>query len=521
MYHTMTFEVKSKDPLYDYCNSITKATNNLKNAALFRIRQVLTMVEKPANEMTANELAVYNEIQNALPLMGNEYHMPAKGKPFLSYSFMNALFRATNNPDFFCDNLPNQTAQQTLKEVVKAMKGFYASSRAYAQNPNSFTGKPRLPGYSKRGGNHTAVITNQDCVIYYKMDKNGKEINGNKLSIEEKANAWKNVKLPLTKQRLDIGKAPVNGRLQQVTITPTHGIFVIALVFDDEKADPMPKPVDRICAIDVGVNNFAAITNNSGLPCLLFKGGAIKSINQYYNKEMAKIVSEQTKGTTDKFHPTPESEALCLWRNRRVADYIRKTANMVVQWCVANNIDTIVVGVNKFWKQNSNLGHVNNQNFVQIPFMLFRQHLSYRAQRYGINYVEQEESYTSDASFVSGDDIPVFSAETGADKVTFSGKRGPCTYKGQHKANYSAYRGIYRNQDGSYLNADLNASANIGRKAFPEKYLPGSVDFDHVEVIKHPDYKYLCASKKTQAPQVGHISKSKQRRLNKKAKSKK
>jgi len=89
-------------------------------------------------------------------------------------------------------------------------------------------------------------------------------------------------------------------------------------------------------------------------------------------------------------------------------DSFHKTARHIIDWCVSNEIDTIVVGVNKNWKQEADIGKKNNQNFVQMPFEKLCQYLKYRCEQEGINYIEQEESYTSKASFLSKDKIPVY-----------------------------------------------------------------------------------------------------------------
>ena len=146
----------------------------------------------------------------------------------------------------------------------------------------------------------------------------------------------------------------------------------------------------------------------------------------------------------------------------------------------------LVVGVNKQFKQEVELGKVNNQNFVQIPYYYLRSVLHYLADRNGICYIEQEESYTSKASFPDRDFIPVYGQEP--DEFSFSGKRGPTPYKGMYKAN--GFRGLYRIADGSIINSDLNASANILRKAFPDAFDAGHTapDFSNIVIIVHPDF---------------------------------
>ena len=464
MYNVKKVMIHPKDTLYPYCETITSLTNNLHNAIMYLVRQVYTGTRKAESELTPNEKEIFNLIKKALPIMGDDYKFPTQKKSFLSYRFIDAYMKATENVDYYKTGLPRQTAQHAIKGVVKNMKGYYASLRSYKQSPSSFTGRPNLPGYHKKGGKTTAVITNQDCKI--KQDKTGKYV----------------AHLPLTKLECELG-SDVVGRLKEVTIKPFHDVFIISFVFDSAKEtkEVTDKP-ERICAIDFGVNNIAAITNNIGAPSLLFKGGVIKSNNQLYNKRMAEIVSSQTKGTDKKFVPTEESHQVCLRRENQISDFMHKLAKRIIEWCVQYQIDTMVLGVNKFWKQNINLGKHNNQNFVQIPFYRLRQMLTYLGEWNGIRVIEQEESYTSKASFLDDDFIPVYGDKN---KPKFSGRR--------------ISRGLYRIKNKAIVNADLNASANIGRKAFPALFnKDAKVRFDTVEVYYHPDATFIAKNKARQ-----------------------
>ncbi|WP_275670312.1 MULTISPECIES: transposase [Okeania] len=137
-------------------------------------------------------------------------------------------------------------------------------------------------------------------------------------------------------------------------------------------------------------------------------------------------------------------------RNNKVRDYLNKAARYLINWCRDNNISHIVVGVNPGMKQNINLGKKTNQKFVQIPHNIFRFKLQSMCNRYGLTYQEQEESYTSKASFLDHDEIPVFNANNPV-KQSFSGRR--------------IKRGLYRTRQGKLINADVNGAANIGVKS--------------------------------------------------------
>lgn len=318
MYSVIKFQITESEGVYEYLDAVTKAANNLRNTALFRVRQVLTMFNEPFEKLTENELEIYNELQTYLPVMGSKYKMPTKSKTFLGYGFLNKLLYVSGNPDYFCKDLPIHSAELTLRVLTKDMKGFYAGCREYNKNPEKFTGKPSLPKYGKKGGNRTTKFSNQEVKIYEDDTHPG----------------WHYIKFPRTKKTYSIKDAPIEGRLKEASVEPFHGVFYLTLVLDDGVSPKKVKKADkptRICAIDMGVENIAAITNNIGEPCLLFKGGVIKSINQRYNKRMAAIQSEQTKGSAEKFEMTPEAHKLCLDRQHKMNDFMSKVAKHIIE----------------------------------------------------------------------------------------------------------------------------------------------------------------------------------------------
>ena len=494
-YRNLQVQIQQDNPVYEWCNALTKSTNNLYNAALFIVRQLRSGLKKDPSNRHKNEMEVLERIEENLPAMNapcqktyerrmeyykkkgkqegaeepvlKQFLFPTADKPLVWYDFLDALMKASKNPDYFYEILPRQTAQNVLKNVCQNVKAYLAAIKKYREDKSGFTGEPQFPKYHKKGGNTTAVITNQQC----------------RISKDENGAYW--ATFSKTKAKCCLGPS-IKGVLKEVHICPFHGIFRLNFVFEtSEKIPTVKESSSRICAIDFGVENLAAITNNIGEPFLLFKGGVVKSANQWYNKRMAEIVSKQTKGTTNKFVPTPDSDWVCIRRNAQINDFFHKTAKLIIEWCVSNDIDTIVMGVNKGWKQKSDLGKKKNQEFVEIPFYKFQFMIQYLAQRHGIIVIEQEESYTSKASFLDLDSIPVYQKGVTL-KPVFSGYR-----KG--RGNY------IRKRKKGWLNADFNGSANIGRKAFPDLFNPDVCNgFNNVIVIKHPDQNLVRANKEKQ-----------------------
>jgi putative transposase len=164
-----------------------------------------------------------------------------------------------------------------------------------------------------------------------------------------------------------------------------------------------------------------------------------------------KLNNSENKILTDLCHLSKNLFNVGLYTIRQYFFTERKYLNYESNnFCISRKIGTIVVGYNPTLKQNTNMGKRNNQNFVQIPIFTLRDKLESLCSRYGLNYIEQEESYTSKASSIDQDELPVYNADHPV-KPKFSGRR--------------VKRGLYRSKDGHLINTDRNGSLNIGRKS--------------------------------------------------------
>ena len=243
------------------------------------------------------------------------------------------------------------------------------------------------------------------------------------------------------------------GGIAQVRIVPRIGFYVVEVVYEEPEAAPSgDSTLDA--AIDIGVDNLAAITSNKkGFMPRLVNGRPIKSTNQYYNKRKAELQTALGQEGT-----TARMERFTAKRTRRINHYLHTASKAILALLVEEGIGTLVVGKNPGWKQEAELGRVNNQHFVQLPHARFIGMLEYKAKLAGIRFVLQEESYTSRASFLDGDPLPTYDPKQEG-KYAFSGKR--------------IKRGLYRAKDGRTLNADVNGSYNILRKALPDAFGKG------------------------------------------------
>ena len=410
MYRTDRIYVTENHELYTYLDDFAHKAKCLHNAALFRIRNAFTAHNKTG--LTANE----KEVQDELALLKGQ-----KSYYVLGYGVLQRLMRVTDNPDFF-SGLPMQTAQHVIRQVCTDFKGWLASLKKYKKDPSGYTGKPKMPKYCKNDTT-SYLFTNQDAVIY-----DGK------------------MKLPRTKARIPVRRR--HGKLMEVKVKPVSGGYELLLVY--QVKDASVQSGKHSATVDFGVDNTMTVVSDTG-KTILFKGRFIKSVNQYFMKKKAERISLMSKGkeTTERVW-SKYLDRLSAYRTNYIRDCFHKMSKKLLVWCQSNDIGYLVLGSNAFWKQNSNIGSVNNQNFVSIPFEMLKSMIELKACEYGVTVIRNEESYTSKASFLDNDDIPVY-VEGDETKHHFSGRR--------------IQRGLYRSSDGTVLNADINGAANILRKA--------------------------------------------------------
>ena len=366
----------------------------------------------------------------------------SKEESFLGYDFLNFFLKDSTE----YKALPSHTSQQVLQLLCKNWLSFFKSIKDWKTNPIKYLGRPRLPKYKE--GLNIVIFTNQQC----KLDK-------------------KTGKLKFPKKVLPMRKTKVE-KICEVRIVPKTSHLVLEVVYEKEEVSSSSNS-DKFLSIDPGINNLiACTTNDTRLRPFVVNGKIVKSWNQYFNKRKSELQS-----SSDKFHQgilTKRIKRLILKRECKIEDYFHKASNYVIEFCIEFNIGTIVLGRNKNWKQSSNMGKRNNQNFVSIPFSKLYKLLKYKAELAGIQVIETEESYTSKCSFLD--------LESLEKKEKYCGRR--------------IKRGLFKSSDGTFINADLNGSYNIGRKVFPEEFDSEGIEGVGLHPIKVPqdfnkDFKHF------------------------------
>ena len=355
---------------------------------------------------------------------------------FLTYETLQKRFQEEGQPDYRA--LPAKVSQWTMKMAFQNFRAFYGANREYKEHPEKFTGKPKIPKYlDKEKGRYLLTYTVQ---AISKREAIGSGI----------------IHLSGTDVRFCTRIA--YGCIQQVRVVNRSGYYVIEVVYNSTVPVSPKGDKGRYAAIDLGIDNFAAVTTNiRGIRPWIVDGREIKSINRYFNKEIAKARSilETRNGKKS----SGRTARLLRRRANILSDFMHKASRHIVNQLVSYSVNTLIIGKNDGWKQDTNMGRQTNQNFLSIPHDRFISMLSYKCSLAGIAVIMQEESYTSKASFLDLDEIPVH-GEKGSEKAVFSG--------------YRRHRGLYVRKGGKgTINADVNGSYNILRKCKPEVFADG------------------------------------------------
>lgn len=339
---------------------------------------------------------------------------------YLNYYNVNKIMHDSEQIDY--KSLPSQISQQTLKLVDQNFKSFFKSIKDYSKYPNKYKGKPKLPKYlDKLFGRQVVHITKQYI----------KRINKNEIYI-------KCFDLKIKTRMADIN---------YIKIIPINKLQIKILVGYEQSIENNNLDKNQFAAIDLGINNLTTITfNDLNKQPIIINGKPLKSINQYYNKLLAKIYSKTFRETISLKNIHSFALRLANKRNNKVNDYMHKASRLIVNHLVENNIGNLIVGYNKGWKQDTTMGKVSNQNFVQIPFCKFVLMLKYKCELSGINFITIEEGYTSKCSFID---------------------KEPIKFHEKYLGNRTN-RGLYVSKNGIKINADVNGSLNIMRKYFNE-----------------------------------------------------
>lgn len=379
------------------------------------------------DDLTFNAKNLYN---HGLYLYRQSYFERKKNpdKPVLSWVEIDKNLRKQGHEDIRA--LPAKVANAVLKNMGESITSYWKLVRL--KREGGVHQKPKLPNYLHKTDGR------------YPLSFNYQTFGSKRGTNNELILCPKGICLPIP-TKVDNPK--------QVRIVPNRHNFIIEVIYNVEEQEI--KSTSRYAGIDLGVDNFATVTFSTRNRPLIIKGLELKSINQGYNRLISKaqLLLPAPQKTSKSIHR--------LWSRRSwiLRTKIHQMTAFLATLFDEMQIEKVFIGKNINWKQNLPFGKAVKQRFAYLPYETFIEQLRYKCQLRGITVVAQEESYTSKASFLDKDDIPVY-GETGNPK--FSGRR--------------ITRGLYRTSTGRLINADVNGSYNILRKGLMNNHLSFNVN---------------------------------------------
>lgn len=331
-------------------------------------------------------------------------------KQYLNYYSLNRLFINTNQQDYI--KLPRKVSNHVLQQVDNSFSSFFKLLKI----KNNLKGNPKIPKYKDKIKGRNMLSYELGAISVKELKKGLIKLSGTNISIP-----FKNIN---------------RGKLKEVRIVPCLFSYKIEIIYE-VKENTFKQNNNKI-SIDIGVNNLCAITNNIGNDFFIINGKPLKSINQYYNKRLADLKSLLPQ----KIYSSKRIKILIEKRNNKIKCELHKISKCIVNYCETHDISIIIIGYNKNWKDECNIGKRNNQNFIQIPFLELINTLKYKARLEGIELMLNEESYTSKCSF--------FDNETLEHHNVYKGDR--------------IKRGLFKMSDNTFINSDINGSLNIMKK---------------------------------------------------------
>ena len=316
-------------------------------------------------------------------------------------------------------------AQQTCNAVAEALRSYRELMKLWKRG--ELAEKPKLPKYRK-AGSFTISYPKKWLKL---IDK------GIRIPLGTQIKAWFGIDSITLSMPSNLDWAAI----KEVRILPRNGCFYAEFVYPVESVEVKLDP-GKVLGIDHGINNWLTCVSNVGTSFIV-DGKHLKSLNQWYNKRVAKLKDGQPQGFWSK-----QLARVTEKRNRQMRDAVNKVARLVINHCIENGIGRIVFGWNQGQKDSASMGRKTNQEFVQIPTARLKGRIAQLCEQYGIEFIETEEAYTSQSSFIDGDSLPKHGEKPEGWKS--SGKR--------------VKRGLFRTASNWYINADCNGAANVLRK---------------------------------------------------------
>ncbi len=408
-------QINRFNPIFKEIDDLCFKSKNLYNKCIYKIKQFKE--EHNGFRKEGEKYAIYNNI---------------------------TLYHLNKDEPEYRNGMPTRPLKGIYIQIHRSYQSFWKALIDYRRNPDKYQAEPKEPGYKPKDGRN--ILTYPKEALRFKKDGTI-QLSMSNIFIETK------------QEKKDI---------LEVRLVPGINHYKVEVVYEKDINVNPDLDENRYYGIDLGVNNLATLSSNElGIRPIIINGRPVKSINQYYNKEKARLQEELEEGKKT----SKQIQSLTRKRNNKMKDYFHKASKFIINLCIKNNVKTIVIGKNDEWKLDIKSTKKNNQSFNFIPHNQLISMLRYKGQLVGVNVVEHEESYTSKCSFLDDEEI--------CKQVNYSGKRKK--------------RGLFVSGLGKSINADLNASLNILKKVIGKGLFNlNSIEDYAVNPIRLNDFGCLC-----------------------------
>ncbi|MDD3932558.1 MAG: transposase [Methanoculleus sp.] len=415
---------------FQILDTLAYHAKSMYNVGLYNVRQHYATHQE--NRQTLQRLRP--DLTSRVDVLVGSYlpYTRKKDFPFKEYS---TSVQSKENENYGL--LHSDTAQQTLKSVEEAYKGYFELLALYRKGQLEHCPSP--PHYLPKDGRFKLAFPRAHLTI-----RNGAVTLGMAIKFRKQHG--------LTGKELTFPIPPCikPHQIREVTILPVHGGKAYKIEFC-YKVPTQPKNLDpaQYLAIDLGLNNFATLVDTATGAAVILDGKRIKSINRWYNKENARLQSIKDKQGIQGI--TKRQARLLKKRDCRITEAMNRYVVWIVGYALQHRIGTVILPRWDGIKDKIRHGRRGNQNFVQVPYHKFRQKLKSKCELYGIRFDDSHsEAYTSQVDALNLDPIR----------------------KPPYGKTRRIRRGLYRSALGTLINADVNGALNHLRKVAGDSVVP-------------------------------------------------
>lgn len=446
---------KHKD-LYRKFDELCFKSKNLYNLTTYYIRQMYIFTKRLHDgiEITEEQQKFIDDIHEWI----NKYNeTTAKSKlkikeqwygEVLDSNILSKMLRDTGA----YKSLNGDDSGTIIRNIDKIWKGYFKALTDFYKNPSKYTGRPKMPNYKDRETGRY-VFTTRRC---YKVE------NG---IFQFTKKGWEDIKfkVPLENYKTT-SKEKQKHNIKQVRFIHKGNIITLEIVYEIEIKDIDEERVydinkDRVVGIDIGLIRLATVCNNIHKKPFCLNGNPLRSYNIFWNK-LCNDYKSNLKKVNDKY-TSKKYLSMCNKRNNHINNYLHRASKYIVNWCVDNEIDLIIIGKNKGWKQNVDgiKKKETKQSFIQIPHARLIDLIEYKAKAKGIKVITIEESYTSGTSFIDNEK----------------------PNKEYYNKDRRKFRGLFKSNEGIKIHSDVNGAYQIIKKQFKDfKY---DNDYLHPNIV--------------------------------------